>query len=282
MISGKVSLEIGDKEVSSSCCPKTTLISESKEIRPNYRRRQNNFLKKKIPKKYQYSIEFWHGAMENPMVKPVERIIIESFFIEDRTWKEVQEIFLHKTGVFNSTAALQMKINRLLKKMKSKSISKSRITTPPVSENLLSNEPRDILHNIFGQQIISKECQTQFNILQNRMSCNWDQSLGQEVLSLWPYTSNNSCEQGLAWDCGYRPQLGWNDFDETLNRVPCIQLNDCNKISLPDISCCLQPGDNSGTEFHYESQPTNYLTENIGYTGIYYSADQWTGTFYKG
>lgn len=169
-LSSFILIQQGKEEVSSSCCPKTTVILKPKENRPNRRRRQNDFLKKKIPKKYRYPIEYWYCVMEHPVIKPDERIIIESFFIEDRTWKEVQEVFLQKTGVFNSTAALQMKINRLIKRIKSKSISKSRITTPLAPEISLSNEPQDILENLIGPEKTSVECQTQLNMLQNGMN----------------------------------------------------------------------------------------------------------------
>ncbi|KAI6251092.1 hypothetical protein HI914_00733 [Erysiphe necator] len=162
------SISLSSKDFSASCLPNTVVISGTKMSRAKRQKRQRLSSKKRRARKR--DIEFWHRAIERPDTKPVDRLVAHLSHIEHRSWKEVQEIVVQRTGIFNKIPAMQMKMTRLKEKAEAEFASSSSVLSVSIGEEFPLKEAQWPFENGTIQEANSDGYVWQPNLLENRTS----------------------------------------------------------------------------------------------------------------
>ncbi|KHJ35115.1 hypothetical protein EV44_g3148 [Erysiphe necator] len=263
------SISLSSKDFSASCLPNTVVISGTKMSRAKRQKRQRLSSKKRRARKR--DIEFWHRAIERPDTKPVDRLVAHLSHIEHRSWKEVQEIVVQRTGIFNKIPAMQMKMTRLKEKAEAEFASSSSVLSVSIGEEFPLKEAQWPFENGTIQEANSDGYVWQPNLLENRTSWNWgaiNQPFCQELFSSWTCESNAMYEQNLAWNSLIVPQVEWATSGKMLSKELWTQPDSSCTYYMPGISCSLQTGSISGLEWGYESQSRKYPPEYDRYTRL--------------
>ncbi|RKF59228.1 hypothetical protein OnM2_061054 [Erysiphe neolycopersici] len=232
----EVTLE-GNQEVSVSYHSNTLVISGTNMSRARRQRRETISSKKRKTRKRDTA--FWHRAIERPDTKPVDRLVARLCHIEHRSWKEIQEIVIEKTGVFNKIPAMQMKMTRLKTKMDA---------DPPCISSILPISNTEEIPLQDSQQPLDNEL------------CQWNcgpigQPFSHNVFSSWACTPNGICEGDFAFNGINTSKAGWATPENMLSREQFTPPDSIYSYSLPDVSCNHHTSDIPSFEWPFEIQP---------------------------
>ncbi|POS87229.1 hypothetical protein EPUL_006384 [Erysiphe pulchra] len=257
-----------DQEVSISCIPNALLKSRTNMSRARRQRRETLSSKKRRSRKRDTA--FWHRAIERPDTKPVDRLVARLCHIEHRSWKEVQEIVIETTGVFNNIAAMQMKMTRLKGKMDADSPSISSILPVSTIEELSMQEKQRPLNNELCQEANFEGFNTQPNLNENWNCGPVEQPFNQNVFSSLACTPNGMCQENFALNSMNISKVGWATSENMPNGELYTQPDNIRSISLPEISYSLQAGNIPGFEWPFELQPAGNSMEYNSFPKVPY------------
>lgn len=258
-----------DQEVSLSCLPDNLVISGRNMSRG--RRQQRETLSSKKRRTRKRDTAFWHRAIQRPDTKPVDRLVARLCHIEHRSWKEVQEIVIETTGIFNNIAAMQMKMTRLKGKVDADSPSIPSILPVSTTEELPSQESQRPLDNELCQETKFESFNTLPNLHENVMNWNCgpvEQPLSQNIFSSWACVPNEMCEEDFAVNGINTSKVGWATSENMLSEELYTQPDSMYSYSLPDISCGLQTGNIPGFEWPFGLQPTGNPMEYDSFSRV--------------